>query len=179
MVELPPGDKNMSDKAKAGDLQARFYEQGHRMAREAETDSYESVNTELAAIRQQIKPAEYNALINSIRSANTAHVAEDQMRSGNDPTKFTIPRLLIEDSPKDKDKLPDHIAGRVLFNGPKQAEQQPTPRTQPTQDRNGRESFDDRMRRTGSYPMPWSEAAADAAWRHVLQPNEKVQRKGN
>lgn len=168
----------MSDKAKV-DLQTRYFEQGHRMAREAETGSYESVNKELATLRSQIKPAEYNALIRSIQSANVAHVAEDQQRSGNDPSKFKIPTLILSDSPKDKDKLPDHIGGRILTNGPRQAEQAPTPRTQPGQTADGRETVAERMRRTGSYPMPWSEAAADAAWKDVLYPDRKTQRKGN
>lgn len=178
MQSSPDGSKNMSDKAKV-DLPARYFEQGHRMASEAETGSFEAVNKELATLRSQIKPAEYNALIRSIQSANIAHVAEDQQRNSKDPSKLRVPTLILEDSPKDKDKLPDHIGGRVLHNGPRQAEQTPTPRTQPGQAADGRETVAERMRRTGNYPMPWSEAAADAAWKDVLYPNRKTEKKGN
>jgi len=168
----------MSDAAKV-DLQAKYFEQGHRMAREAESGSFEAVNKELATIRGQIKPAEYNALINSIRSANTAHVAEDQSKNRKDPSKLSVPTLLLEDSPTDSDKLPDHIAGRILADGHVQSEGASAERKNPSQITDSRTAIDDKMRQTGNYPMPWSEASADAAWRHVLQPSEKVQRKGN
>ncbi len=155
----------MSEKAApTRDLKQWTFEQGNRLAREAETGSIDNVNRELSQVRSQLSPREYNALISGIQSANTARVAQDQYDlQGKQVKKLTVPTLILEDSPRDKDKLPDHVAGRVLADGKKETFEEPKPQAKPAK----------RVGDDGNYPMPWSEAMADKAWRDVLNPPER------
>jgi hypothetical protein len=146
----------------AATLQTKFFDDGNRLAREAETGSMQRVNQELAQFRETLSALEYNALIKSIQSSNTARVAQDQYDlAGGQVSRLTVPTLILEDSKTDRDKLPDHIGGRILSDK-KQAAQEPKPATPAAK------AF-----RDGDYPLPWSEAMADKAFRDVLYPGKK------
>ncbi len=155
----------MSEKAApTRDLKQWTFEQGNRLAREAETGNIANVNRELSDVRNQLTPREYNALISGIQSANTARVAQDQYDlQGKRVKSLTVPTLILEDSPKDKDKLPDHVAGRILADGKRETVEAPKAPEKPAK----------RVGDDGNYPMPWSEAMADKAWRDVLNPERK------
>ncbi len=154
----------MSEKAPTRDLKQWTFEQGNRLAREAETGSIANVNRELSEVRNQLTPREYNALISGIQSANTARVAQDQYDlQGKRVKSLTVPTLILEDSPRDKDKLPDHVAGRVLADGKKETFEAPKTPATPAK----------RVGDDGNYPLPWSEAMADKAYRDVLSPPER------
>lgn len=152
----------MSEKT-AAMLPTKYFEQGNRMAREAETGSMQSVNKELADLRKTLSAPQYNALIKSIESANTAHVAQDQYDlKGKQVSRLTVPTLILEDSKADRDRLPDHIAGRIL------SDKKETPEAPKPAAPGGAKTFKD-----GDYPLPWSEAAANRAWNDVLNPRKK------
>ena len=130
----------------------------------------------MADFRKTHTPNEFNALISAIAAANTAHVAIDQMDVAATRVKSaTVPTLILADSPKDKDKLPDHVAGRIVAYPAKLAEEagRPTsvmdafPKVEVSDAaKEGRK----RMRETGNYGFGWSEAAAAAAYEDVLYP---------
>lgn len=154
----------MSEKT-AATLQRQYFEQGDRMAREAEAGGMHNVNRELAEFRNAkgVTPEKYNALIKSIQSANTAHVAQDQYDlQGKQVKKLTVPTLILADSEADADKLPDHIAGYILGGKKVEAEEPKLAKPQPQ-----------KTLKDGDYPLPWSEKMADKAWRDVLYPGKK------
>lgn len=155
----------MSEKAApTRDLKQWTFEQGNRLAREAETGSIATVNQELSQVRSQLSPREYNALISGIQSANTARVAQDQYDlQGKHVKKLTVPTLILEDSPEDKDKLPDRVGGRILADGKRETFEEPKAPAKPVK----------RIGDDGNYPLPWSEAMADKAFRDVLDPPER------
>ncbi len=156
----------MSEKAPTRDLQRWTYEQGNRLAHEAETGKTDNVNRELTQVRGQLTPREYNALISSIRSANTAHVAQEQYDlAGKHVKSLSIPTLIFGDSPKDKDKFPDHIAGRILADGKKETVEEPKSEKALQAERAAK--IDQRMKETGNYGPAWG-GDDDAAFRHVL-----------
>lgn len=154
----------MSEKTATRDLKHWNYEQGNRLAREAETGSIDNVNRQLYQVRSQLSPKEYNDLINSIQSANTARVAQDKYDlEGKHVKRLTVPTLILSDSPMDNDTLPDHVSGRTLVDGRRETFAEPKPEAKPAK----------RVGDDGNYPMPWSEAMADKAWRDVLNPPER------
>jgi hypothetical protein len=155
----------MSEKAApTRDLKQWTFEQGNRLAREAETGSIDNVNRELSQVRSQLSPREYNALISGIQSANTARVAQDQYDlQGKQVKKLTVPTLILEDSPHDKDKLPDHVAGRVLADGKKESFEAPKTPATPAK----------RVGDDGNYYFPWSAAMGAKAFDDVLNPPER------
>jgi len=152
----------MSEKA-AAPLQTKFFEQGNRLAREAEAGSMQRVNQELADFRKTLSAPEFNALIKSIQSANTARVAQDQYDlKGKKVNELTVPTLILVDSKEDKDKLPDRIGVIILADGKERAEQAAPAKPVPT-----------KTLKDGDYPLPWSEAMAAKAFDDVLNPKKK------
>lgn len=151
----------MSDKP-SGDLQARFYDAGHKLAREAETGSISNVNKELQQFRDSHTPKEFNALIQSIQSANAADVAEDRNNlAGKRVSQLSVPTLILEDT--NKDKHPDRIAGRIVADAPKADAPNANgigSSAKPDQTKHGRE--------TGNYGSGWNPALANQAFDDVL-----------
>ncbi|HEY9756663.1 MAG TPA: hypothetical protein V6C97_15960 [Oculatellaceae cyanobacterium] len=106
-----------------------FYKQGRDVAKMAESGSLDKANQEIHSIctKEHLKPAEYHALLQSIRGANTMDRLDDNQRVTDynknkwffqKEATLTVPNLIIDD--KDKE---NPIQGYIRIDGTTQPAQ--------------------------------------------------------
>jgi hypothetical protein len=149
---------------------SKYFDEGNRLARKAESGDLVGTNKELAEYRAKMTAADYKQLLKSMEGANTVHVLNDKQEVDKynkskwffqSEQKPTVPNLIITDN---KNHKPMELAGIVLKDAELPGVQKAT--ESPKDNNKSQTKREDLI-------LPWSPVSAEKVWRETLNTSNK------